>query len=368
MQALLVEQQNTTVGKIPIRNLWLLMLYASNLYQYLGASTVDVEDSPDEITDLVAEVLVQQVEKRLQRNLSFGYQNRQAELSRVRGRIDLLTTERHRLLDKGKVACKFQELTINTARNQYVRAALESLSAVVTRKDLQSRCRSLAAKLDRLGVSKGKPHNYSPTSERFGRHDIPDQLMLHAAELAFNLALPTEFVGNKNLTLPERDTVKLRKLFEAAVAGFYKVNLNKSAWRVTPGKKLYWQISDMSAGVAAILPTMTTDIIIDHKPTNERLVIDTKFNHVTIKGRYREESIRSGYLYQIYSYILSQERENEPKSKTTKAMLLHPSVGADVFEYATIQNHSIYFCTIDLSLEPKKIKTKLLELVDRVFV
>jgi len=367
VQASLVEQQNATAGKIPIRNLWLLMLYASNLYQYLGASKVDVEDSPDEITDLVAEVLAQQVEKRLQRNLSFGYQNRQAELSRVRGRIDLLTTERHRLLDKGKVACEFQELTINTARNQYVRAALESLSAVVMRKDLQSRCRGLAAKLNRLGVSQGKPHNYSPTSERLGRNDIPDQLMLHAAELAFNLALPTEFFGSKNLTLPDRDTVRLRKLFEAAVAGFYKVNLSVSAWCISSGTKFSWQISDKSAGVDAILPTMATDIIIDHKPTNERLVIDTKFNQVTVKGWYREESIRSGYLYQIYSYVLSQERSDEPRSKTVKAMLLHPSVGADVFEHVTIQNHPIYFCTIDLSLEPKQIKTKLLELVDRVF-
>lgn len=368
MQALAIAQENATVGKIPIRNLWLLMLYASKLYQHLGTSKVDIEKSPDEIADLVAEVLAQQVEQRLQRNLSFGYQDRQAELSRVRGRIDLLTTERHRLLDKGKVSCKFQELTINTARNQYVRAALETLSTLITRKALQTRCRGLATRLDRLGVSKGKPHNYSPASERFGRHDTLDQLMLHAAELAFNLALPTEFVGNKNMTLPERDPVKLRQLFEAAIAGFYKVNLSKKEWHVSAGKKFNWQISDMSEGVSAILPTMTTDIIIDNRTANDRLVIDTKFNQITTQGYYREESIRSGYLYQIYSYLLSQEREEEPNSKTTKGMLLHPSIGSDVFEYATIQNHPVYFCTVDLSLDPREIKDHLLGLVDKVFM
>ena len=49
-------------------------------------------------------------------------------LNRVRGRIDLLNTEKHQLLERGKVACQFDELTINTARNRFVRAALEAIN------------------------------------------------------------------------------------------------------------------------------------------------------------------------------------------------------------------------------------------------
>ena len=43
--------------------------------------------------------------------------------------------------------------------------------------------------LERLGVSKAKPINYSGKSERFGRHDISDQKMVAAADLAFSLCL-----------------------------------------------------------------------------------------------------------------------------------------------------------------------------------
>ena len=116
------------IGRIPVRNLWLLMLYASDLFRDLEKANISVEDNPDNIPDLVAEILCDRVERRIQRNLSYGYQFREAVLGRVRGRIDLLNTERHRLLDRGKVACQFDELTIDTARNRFVRAALEEIS------------------------------------------------------------------------------------------------------------------------------------------------------------------------------------------------------------------------------------------------
>ena len=42
------------VGRIPVRNLWLLMLYASDLFRTRGIGKVGLEDSPDDLPDLVA--------------------------------------------------------------------------------------------------------------------------------------------------------------------------------------------------------------------------------------------------------------------------------------------------------------------------
>ena len=80
------------IGAIPVRNLWLLMLYASDLYRELSLEKRAIEEIPDEIPDLVAEILCHRVEHRLCRNLSYGYQTRQEVLSRVRGHIELLKT------------------------------------------------------------------------------------------------------------------------------------------------------------------------------------------------------------------------------------------------------------------------------------
>ena len=140
------------IGQIPVRNLWLLMLYASDLYRDFEKGKFRVEENPDDIPDLVAEMLCRRVEHRIQRNLSFGYQSREAVLGRVSGRIILLNTEQHRLLERGKVACRFDELTVDTARNRYVRTALEEISKIVKAKPLAHRCRSLAASMIRMGV------------------------------------------------------------------------------------------------------------------------------------------------------------------------------------------------------------------------
>ena len=60
------------VGRIPVRNLWLLMLYASDLIRLSGPDVFGVERNFDELPDLIAELLCRTVEQRLKRNLSFG--------------------------------------------------------------------------------------------------------------------------------------------------------------------------------------------------------------------------------------------------------------------------------------------------------
>ena len=98
------------------RNLWLLMLYASDLFRTRGIGKIGLEDSPNDLPDLVAEILAHAVEVRQRRRLSLEYRSRDAVINRVRGRIDVLATERHQLMDRGLVACRFDELVQGFAR------------------------------------------------------------------------------------------------------------------------------------------------------------------------------------------------------------------------------------------------------------
>ncbi|WP_245673308.1 5-methylcytosine-specific restriction endonuclease system specificity protein McrC [Endozoicomonas ascidiicola] len=350
-----------------MRNLWLLMLYASDLYRHLGSNRVDVEDNPEEIAGLVAEILNHQVEQRLMRNLSYGYNTRADAINRVRGRIDLLTTERKRLLDKGKVFCSFDELTINTPRNRYVRSALEQLQRLNIKSSLAHKCRALTMSLSRLGVSQGKPERYNSRSERFGRHDHDDQIMVAAADLAFSLALPTEMDGRFHLSAPEKKDEWLRKLFEKAIAGFYAVALDKKEWSVRAGKQFTWQVSDKTAGIEAILPGMKTDIIIDRRETEDSLIIDTKFTSITTSSPFRTNSLKSDYIYQMYAYLRSQENPAIPQSLSTTGLLLHPAIDSSMNEMVEIQGHQIYFCTVDLGERSAVVREQLLNLLMSCF-
>lgn len=362
-----------TVGRIPVKNLWLLMLYASNLYRELPLSQrMSAEENPDEIPDLAAEILTRAVDLRLRRNLSFAFQPTRDDLRRVRGSIDLLRTERRQLLRRGRVACRFEVLTVDTPRNRFVRAALQQLTKVV-RRELVSRCTAADARLERAGVSSdpelSHPRGRSAVvADLRGRLDPEDRRMMAAAELSFSLALPSEAVGRMYLASPDRDEMWARKLFEAAVGGFYDVVLSAEGWTTRTGSKYSWPVEHPTFGLRDLLPSMEMDIVLDrhdpHHPNRERrIIIDTKFTSILTKGRFRNEALRSGYLYQIYSYLRSQEKDDDPLSRDAAGMLLHPTVEDDVYESGVIQGHEIRFVTVDLTASGRAIRERLLSVV-----
>ena len=369
-----LEASAGLVGRIPVRNIWLLMLYASRLFREIPASRrYAVEENPEDIPNLVAKILARAVERRLRRNLSADFQRRQADLNRVRGRIDLLRTERRQLLQQGKIACSFEELTTNTPLNQFVKAALRELPKTLKDRNLARRCRVAAATMERAGVSNElssiRQLGATVTPAATGRTSSEDLQMLAAARLALSLDLPTEAPGLSRLPTPDRDVVWARKLFETAVGGFYDTLLSPQGWLVRTGRRIDWQIDEITPGMAAILPSMQTDIVLERpaaqgSKNRSRTVIDTKFTHILIEGRHGDPTIRSGYLYQIYAYLRSQERDGDPLSLNASGLLLHPSVNGEIDEAATIQGHRIRFATVDLAADSQAIRSRLLELAD----
>ncbi|RYG37908.1 5-methylcytosine-specific restriction endonuclease system specificity protein McrC [bacterium] len=334
------------------------MLYASDLMRYLGARSVQAEECPEDLPDLVARILADRVQLRIRRNLSRGYVAKAETLTRVRGRIDWFRSEREQLLWQGKIACRFQDLTVDTSRNRYVRNALHTVAHYVRDVDLAHECRQLAASLERLGVSATPDRTPLPPSDRLGRHDSGDAEMLAAARLAMDLAMPTEVEGSRRLLAPEKDVVWLRRLYENAVGGFYRHRL-ASPWRVLPGRNLHWPIETASEGLASILPKMITDITLEEGDAR-RIVIDTKFTRLLTGSQFGVERLRSHYIYQIYAYVRALEGTGDPMAAGTSGVLLHPAISTNISEEVVIHGHRLRFWTVDLNAEPKAIQARLL--------
>jgi 5-methylcytosine-specific restriction enzyme subunit McrC len=323
------------------------MLYASDLTRIGGAFDARVEEDTNDIPELIARLLTDTVECRLRRNFTRGYCYREKMLTRVRGRINILTTESRQLLSKGQVFCRFEELTVDTPRNRLVRAALEVMARFVRNKDLSRQCRAFAAILSRAGVGGARPSRAELAADQIGRNDAADRYMVALARLAFDLALPTEDAGATPLVAPYREEAWVRQLFEKAVLGFARVNLEPLGWSVRGSIPLEWQFSSASAGLATILPRMVTDIVIDVPYADRRLVIDTKFTSILGTGRFDNANLKSGYLYQMYAYLRSQEGRDQ-RWDTSAGLFLHPAIGTQLYEHAMIQGHSIAFATVDL--------------------
>jgi len=154
------------------------------------------------------------------------------------------------------------------------------------------------------------------------------------------------------------------RLYEKAVGGFYDVVLTSRGWKVTQGRPLNWQVEQRTAGIENILPMMRTDVILDHNSSGRRIVLDTKFNSLLTSGWYREESLRSGYIYQMYAYLRSQVGQGEFLADHAGGLLLHPSIGKTLDETVVIQGHSRRFATVNLAASSHEIRLRLIEICE----
>jgi 5-methylcytosine-specific restriction enzyme subunit McrC len=355
-----------SIGRIPVRNLWLLMLYASDLTRVRGSFDAIVDEDINDIPELIARLLTNAVDRRLRRNFTRGYCHRERVVTRVRGRINILTTESRQLLSRGEVFCCYEELTVDTPRNRFVRAALDLMARLVRNNGLIRQCRALASTLGRAGVGGPRPSCAELRADQIGRNDTADRFMVALARLAFDLALPTENAGPTALAAPDREEAWVRRLFEKAILGFARIELEPLGWSVGGSIPLDWQFSSDSAGLATILPRMVTDIVLDAPNGARRLVIDTKFTSVLGYGRFGAASLKSGYLYQMYAYLRSQEGRS-PRWDTAAGLFLHPAIGLLLHEHVMIQNHPITFATVDLGGLATTIRNELRRIIHADF-
>lgn len=187
--------------------------------------------------------------------------------------------------------------------------------------------------------------------------------MVAAAKLALNLALPTESSGGQYLSVPDREITWVRKLFEKGIAGFYTSVLPQTDWNIETGKWINWPIGSKTGRIDKILPAMRTDIVVNHQSLGRRIIIDTKFNSLLTTGWHRDETLRSGYLYQIYAYLRSQEATDDPLAAHASGLLLHPAIDEMINESVVIQNHEIRFATVDLAGSADAIRRQLLDVL-----
>ncbi|MGF9648704.1 hypothetical protein AAIH32_12050 [Pseudarthrobacter oxydans] len=349
--------------RIPVRNLWLLLLYASDFYKTGSPSLSGIEEYPERLPDLLGEILVASVTDRLKKPLTPAFAPTERDLRRVRGRIDVLRTESHQLLSRGQVACRYEELTVDTPRNRLVQAALTFLAPLVLSKSLSHRCRADARRLSDLGVTATDTRStVREATVRFSRNDVQDRAVLLAARLALQLILPSN-EGTGRLRRSSLTDHEFRRLFERAVGGFYRATSSESGWQTRTGQFISWNSNNETPDAGALIPKMQTDILLENFSVNRRIFIDTKFTSALAVGQFGGETFKSSHLYQIYTYVRSQETANNPVSLSAEGMLMYPSVGQCVRESFQSGGHRFTVLTVDLGKSAVDIRRQLLEAI-----
>ena len=163
---------------------------------------------------------------------------------------------------------------------------------------------------------------------------------------------------------PREDREYLSYLFERAVAGFYDVRFYASPWTVRKQTRQKWPVAAESKRVIEWLPIMIPDMDLVNFCNGHRIFIDTKFSAILIENRFKDLKFHSDYIFQIYSYIKSQDETEDLSIRQTDGLLLHPSVGQTIDEWAVIQGHRLRFRTVDLNQSTTAIQEELLSIIE----
>ncbi|MBQ13657.1 MAG: restriction endonuclease, partial [Gammaproteobacteria bacterium] len=154
-----------------------------------------------------------------------------------------------------------------------------------------------------------------------------------------------------------RDDRAMARLFEKFLFNFYKKE--QVEYKVRK-ERIYWQAKSDDDPELYFLPTMETDISL--RSANKTIIIDAKYYSKTLQSHYGSDSVHSGNLYQIFSYLKNLEHKDGNDSRA-EGVLLYPVVDKAVSKTYKLHDHTISIETVDLREDWSLISDRLLEIV-----
>lgn len=96
----------------------------------------------------------------------------------------------------------------------------------------------------------------------------------------------------------------MNKLFEAFIRNFYR--REQCFFTIVKKEQIRWKFVPADELSTRHLPLMETDITLENATT--KIIMDAKYYSETMTSRYDTEKIKSGNLYQLFSYLSNQEK------------------------------------------------------------
>lgn len=330
-----------------------MLSYAFTALRSKGYKDMDSEEF-DNVSDLFTDILTRSINHQVRRGIKHDYVEATETLSAIRGKIEITDSINEICSFKGRLVCTHDDYSQNTPLNQIVKTAgllLLKSDATKERKRYLHRALDYLSEVDQLNPKDIVWNN------KFNRNDHTYRMLIFVCKLAIKGMLHSSDSGK--LRLEDFDEEDLASLFEHFVLEYYK---REHSNRVSASASyISWALDD---DFDKMLPSMRTDItLVDKHEPHNTLIIDTKFYSSNMQTRFDKQTVRSGNLYQIFTYVKNKEIElNKTNSNANvSGMLLYARTSAEIQPDATYQMSGtpISVKTLDLNKPFKDIKTQL---------
>lgn len=323
---------------IPVRNIYYMLSYAFQALRqgaYRRMATEDFEN----VQDLLSEILVLGLQSQIKRGIERGYVEHVEGIVGVRGHIDIAKTLAENTFTSSRLVCEFDEYTTDTAMNRIIKATLRLLS----RSDLpKHRKKEIRDAMGYLTEVEDVDLHDADWSFRYDRNNQTYRLLMGICELIYKGMVLSQIEGVAKLA-DFIDDQSMHRLYEKFILEYYKrehKELRASASQIP------WALDDDNSH---LLPIMQSDIMLECE--DECLIIDAKYYAHTLTGMstYSAQTIHSGNLYQIFTYVKNKARKQEDLRVSGMLLYARTDEDAQPDERYAMDGNKIYVKTLDLS-------------------
>lgn len=341
-----------------IKNIYYMLSYA---FTPLKQSVYDdiQKESFDNIHNLFGAILSKGIGMQLKQGLYRTYINRVEPLSVVRGKIDMPGTIWNKLEHRMCVTCDYDELSENNLLNQILKSTVLLL---LRQKDVDERYKAELKKemLYFSAVDEIELSGIRWSDIRFQRDNRTYQLLLGICQLLIEGSLMTTEKGEYHLA-HFFDEKRISRLYEKFILEYYAQEFGERIKEFSSrAAQIPWQLDD---GYDALLPVMQTDITLTYG--HQILIIDAKYYRRTIQTNYGVQTLHSGNLYQIFTYVKNKEAQLSGTGYKVSGMLLYAKTDEELVPDNIYQmsGNQISVKTLDLNHEFSEIEGQLKQIV-----
>ena len=197
------------------------------------------------------------------------------------------------------------------------------------------------------------------------------KLLINIAVMLYDNTMVNEEDGNNTFKDFFRQE-QMHKVFELFILNFYKINLDRSIYRVH-APKINWHIEEDASDIWGDLFEVDenpgdrrTDIVLENKKLGLQLIFDAKYYKNTFVNAYMssdDERTRTGHLNQVRGYLIDSDFQGDKMGA-----LIYPMVNNDLAKgrMIAIEGSPVTVKTINLNTDWRNIEKDLLDFVNRL--
>jgi 5-methylcytosine-specific restriction enzyme subunit McrC len=310
----------------------------------------DMETEPFEnIEELCTAILVKGMSSQIKRGVRCAYISETEALASPKGRIDIAETLRTFSLQKRKLVCSYDEYSVNSYLNRIIKSALEML----LRSGISSpRKKDVKNILRYLGEVKPLDPRTINWRIQYDRNNETYRMLIGICYLVIKGLLQTEKEGSVRL-MDFIDDQNMCRLYEKFILEYYRKEfpqIDASASRIP------WGLDDE---YDEMLPVMQTDVTLQY--SGKILIIDAKYYGSATQNHFGQNTLHSGNLYQIFTYVKNKECALKDKPHKVSGMLLYAGTDEAVQpnHIYRMSGNTVAVRTLDLNREFSEIAGQL---------